>query len=306
MPGWSASTCQAPGDGTEYGLRPVGFLDADPLPEPERPAPRLPVLGARTTSTGPSSGPARATSSSPSPPSPTTSWSTWCAAARRWARGLARAAPVRVDQRPRDLEHVGGMPLMGLRTVHPQGLAVRGQARARPRGRAVAADRCLAPLMAPIALAVRLSSPGPVIFRQRRVGRDGTVFDLLKFRTMRDARRRRPSASSPAPTAPPGGVEGDDRRTRSGGCCARTSLDELPQLLQRAARRHEPRRPAPRAARVRRALRDRHPPLRRPPPRQVRHDRLGAGPRAARPDVARRPGRVGQLLHRATGRCGWT
>jgi lipopolysaccharide/colanic/teichoic acid biosynthesis glycosyltransferase len=45
----------------------------------------------------------------------------------------------------------------------------------------------LSPLLAGLALAVRLSSPGPILFRQRRIGRDGRDFELLKFRSMRPA-----------------------------------------------------------------------------------------------------------------------
>jgi lipopolysaccharide/colanic/teichoic acid biosynthesis glycosyltransferase len=84
--------------------------------------------------------------------------------------------------------------------------------------------------MAAIALTVRITSPGPVVFRQRRVGRDGTVFDLYKFRSMRmprpDAGGFRPDTGSA-----PGGVEGDDRRTAIGRLLRRTSLDELPQFF---------------------------------------------------------------------------
>lgn len=73
-----------------------------------------------------------------------------------------------------------------------------------------------------IALAVRLESPGPAIFRQRRAGRGGRPFTMLKFRTMRaDAD---PYGHSPQSAA-------DPRVTRLGRRLRETSLDELPQLL---------------------------------------------------------------------------
>jgi lipopolysaccharide/colanic/teichoic acid biosynthesis glycosyltransferase len=97
----------------------------------------------------------------------------------------------------------------------------------------------LSPLLAVIALTVRLSSPGPILFRQLRAGRDGRVFDLLKFRTMvpppvsGDVGEAGRSCAEweCAPGLAPGGVEGADRRTRVGRFLRRTSLDELPQLL---------------------------------------------------------------------------
>jgi sugar transferase (PEP-CTERM system associated) len=80
-----------------------------------------------------------------------------------------------------------------------------------------------APLVLLIALAIRLSSPGPVLYRQTRVGKGGRHFDLLKFRTMRfDAE----SASGPVWAS----GEGDARITGVGRFLRRTRLDELPQL----------------------------------------------------------------------------
>ena len=126
-------------------------------------------------------------------------------------------------------EPLGGTPLMGLRSVHPKGWQFALK-HAFDRLGAALLILCFGPLMAAIALAVRLSSPGPVIFRQRRVGRDGTVFDLFKFRSMRlpdpAAEGFRPGADSA-----PGGVEGIDRRTWIGRLLRRTSLDELPQFF---------------------------------------------------------------------------
>jgi lipopolysaccharide/colanic/teichoic acid biosynthesis glycosyltransferase len=96
--------------------------------------------------------------------------------------------------------------------------------------------RCLAcgalvaalPLLLVTALAVRLTSRGPVLFRQHRIGEGGAVFTMLKFRSMAAA----PAGARfvPAAGAAPGGVEGADRRTAVGRLLRRTSLDELPQL----------------------------------------------------------------------------
>ena len=75
------------------------------------------------------------------------------------------------------------------------------------------------PLIAVLAVAVRLESRGPAFYRCRRVGRNGHVLRMLKFRKMRDG------ASGPALAAPD-----DARFTRLGGFLARTKLDEVPQL----------------------------------------------------------------------------
>jgi exopolysaccharide biosynthesis polyprenyl glycosylphosphotransferase len=82
-----------------------------------------------------------------------------------------------------------------------------------------------APLLAAIALAVRLSSPGPVFFRQRRVTKDGKVFQMHKFRTMRTGADRAVDTSAPFFK-----MTDDPRLTRVGRFIRRTSLDELPQL----------------------------------------------------------------------------
>jgi lipopolysaccharide/colanic/teichoic acid biosynthesis glycosyltransferase len=68
-----------------------------------------------------------------------------------------------------------------------------------------------------------------MVYRQRRVGRGGREFDLLKFRSMRLSAPQ--GGFSPAAGSAPGGVEGDDRRTTVGRWIRNTSLDELPQLL---------------------------------------------------------------------------
>jgi lipopolysaccharide/colanic/teichoic acid biosynthesis glycosyltransferase len=92
----------------------------------------------------------------------------------------------------------------------------------------------LAPLLLLIALAVRLSSPGPVLFRQLRLGRGGQPFYVLKFRTMvADAEHRVAELESRNEAA--GGVlfkiRRDPRVTPLGRFLRRSSLDELPQLF---------------------------------------------------------------------------
>jgi lipopolysaccharide/colanic/teichoic acid biosynthesis glycosyltransferase len=77
----------------------------------------------------------------------------------------------------------------------------------------------VSPVIAVLALAIKIDSRGSVFYRCRRVGRQGCSLRMLKFRKMRE------DVSGPALTAPQ-----DDRFTRLGGFLARTKLDELPQL----------------------------------------------------------------------------
>lgn len=80
----------------------------------------------------------------------------------------------------------------------------------------------VAPLLAVVTLAVLLDDGWPVLFRQERVGRNGTRFEILKFRSM----RAQPHGAGPLLTA-----AGDSRLTRVGRVIRRWKLDELPQLL---------------------------------------------------------------------------
>ncbi|MEW5874561.1 MAG: sugar transferase [Candidatus Zixiibacteriota bacterium] len=77
----------------------------------------------------------------------------------------------------------------------------------------------LSPVFLMISLAVKLSGPGPVFFRQERIGRRFQPFTILKFRSMR-----------PGSEGPPLTVRGDERITAVGRLLRRTKLDELPQL----------------------------------------------------------------------------
>lgn len=79
------------------------------------------------------------------------------------------------------------------------------------------------PLLLAAALAIRLETPGPVLFRQRRVGRDGAEFEALKLRTMVQGAEGK--GAGLAVNA------GDARITRVGAFLRRTSLDELPNLI---------------------------------------------------------------------------
>jgi exopolysaccharide biosynthesis polyprenyl glycosylphosphotransferase len=214
----------------EYGLRPVGFLDADPPPpgsEPENAD--VPLLG----------GPEELADA------------VLMTGARRVILAFSaqrdhvlvevirrcQELGLEVSLVPRfyemvneraTLDHVGGLPLLTLSNVDPKGwqFAIK---HAFDRVVAFLALLAVAPLLLAIALAVRLSSPGPVLFRQRRVGRDGRVFDVLKFRTMKPTEEG--ETFVPVNGSAPGGVEGRDRRTRVGRWLRDSSLDELPQLL---------------------------------------------------------------------------
>lgn len=87
---------------------------------------------------------------------------------------------------------------------------------------AVLALLSLAPVLLLVAIWVKLDSAGPVLFRHRRVGLHGQLFDVLKFRTMRSL----DDSQGPQVT-----VAGDARITRSGRWLRSTKLDEVPQLV---------------------------------------------------------------------------
>ncbi len=127
-------------------------------------------------------------------------------------------------------------PVAGLSLLHLERPAMRGGRMLIKR----VLDRLLGsllfvvltPLLAVIAIAVKLTSPGPVLFRQLRIGEDGRPFEMLKFRSMvADAEDRR--AELEAHSEGNGvlfKIRADPRVTRVGALLRRYSLDELPQL----------------------------------------------------------------------------
>ncbi len=87
---------------------------------------------------------------------------------------------------------------------------------------ALLALAALSPLLAYVALRIRLESPGPVFFRQQRCGRNGKYFTMLKFRSMTVDGRAESKGFEPGAAA---------RITRFGKTIRRTKIDELPQLI---------------------------------------------------------------------------
>jgi exopolysaccharide biosynthesis polyprenyl glycosylphosphotransferase len=218
-------------DNPSFGIIPVGYLDADPPSDTKRTAP---VLGSPDTleaivQEASIDYVVVAFSSAPD--------SEVLPLLRRCERmGLELAVVPRlfenVNARQR-VEHVGGMPLLAMTTPHPHSWEYAAK---HSIDRAIAGVMLvlLSPVLAVTAIAVKLTSRGPVFFRQRRVGRDGRAFDILKFRSMRvsnvqpdEILERRLRATGSAP----GGVEGSDRRTPIGTLLRRSSIDELPQLI---------------------------------------------------------------------------
>jgi exopolysaccharide biosynthesis polyprenyl glycosylphosphotransferase len=219
----------------ELGLLPVGYLDADPPPDEMVPDRKAPVLG------GPSDlgEVARATRARHVVLG-------FSAAPDRLLIPLVRECEMRgleVSLVPRlfesinvrvALDHLGGLPLFGLHSIDPKGWQFRVK---HVLDAVLAGLLCLifAPLFLVLAIAVRVSSPGPVLFRQRRIGRDGRDFEILKFRSMRLTRDEEHQLEGNVfpllGDLGPGGVEGADRRTRVGAFMRRTGFDELPQLI---------------------------------------------------------------------------
>jgi len=143
------------------------------------------------------------------------------------APALMDVAGPRISIRP-----VAGLPL--LHVEHPELSGGRQLVKSLfDRVGALAALLALTPLFAVIGIAIRLGSPGPVLFRQTRIGRDGREFTVLKFRTMvADAERRKPALLQ---RNDHDGllfkIKKDPRVTSVGARLRRHSLDELPQLI---------------------------------------------------------------------------
>jgi len=121
-------------------------------------------------------------------------------------------------------EQVGSVPVINLRqgSDAPNNAFFLTKAM-MDRALALVALVMLSPLMLGIAIAVKLSSPGPVLFRQKRHGRGGKEFSMLKFRSMRIDQE----AGAEVKQA----TRSDPRVTPLGAFLRRSSLDELPQLL---------------------------------------------------------------------------
>ncbi|MGH2943535.1 MAG: exopolysaccharide biosynthesis polyprenyl glycosylphosphotransferase [Solirubrobacteraceae bacterium] len=220
----------------ELGLHPIGFLDYNPLIDGRHESHGVPVLGA--------------------------SWDLEDVVRRHAVEHVivafstaphhvmlrlvrrCRALGLDVSLVPRlfeemsrrvTIEHVGGIALARVDRTDPRGWQFDVK---YGIDRVVGVSLLLltAPLMLAVAFAVKLSSPGPVFFRQRRVGLDDREFDILKFRTMRvDPEGRENDARWVAETLgvfdEEEDISAEDRRTAIGRFLRRTSLDELPQLL---------------------------------------------------------------------------
>ena len=218
-------------DAPELGLRPVAFLDKDPLADTRRTL-GLPVAGASwdldevidrfrveqviiTFSTAPEEVLLRVVR-------------------RCEERGIDVAIVPRLFERmPEHLtvEHLGGLPLITPRRSDPRDWHFDVKY-LLDRVAAAAALLVLSPVLVPVALAVLVSMGRPILFRQLRVGRDGRMFAMLKLRSMLEPGGEAAGGTpAPPPGLAPGGVEGEDRRTRLGAFLRRTSIDELPQLI---------------------------------------------------------------------------
>jgi exopolysaccharide biosynthesis polyprenyl glycosylphosphotransferase len=153
----------------------------------------------------------------------------------------AETLPVRVKIAPdylslamvrAQVETLAGIPLIGLREPVITGIA-RMAKRAMDVVIAGLSFLVAAPFLLIVAVAIRLETKGPALFRQKRLGENGRLFDMLKFRTMvADAEARQGEVITKVDTGELVHKRRDDPRvTRVGRLLRRFSLDELPQLI---------------------------------------------------------------------------
>jgi exopolysaccharide biosynthesis polyprenyl glycosylphosphotransferase len=146
---------------------------------------------------------------------------------------LSIAPPLRtLLGRGTHLSLVADLPLVDFKTAQVSRWQAAAK-RATDLAISVPAGLLLAPLFLALAIAVRLDSPGPAFFRQRRAGRDGVPFTMWKFRTMVVGAEaaRDDVVDLDALDGPAFKLRADPRVTRVGRLLRATSLDELPQLL---------------------------------------------------------------------------
>ena len=130
-----------------------------------------------------------------------------------------------------EIEDLNGIPLIGIREIafSRWGLVVK-----RVLDIVVSSVGLviLAPLLGLVALAIKLDSPGPILFRQVRVGKNGKHFVLYKFRSMREGAEQEQEqlADRNEASGPLFKIREDPRQTRIGKLIRRLSIDELPQL----------------------------------------------------------------------------
>jgi exopolysaccharide biosynthesis polyprenyl glycosylphosphotransferase len=153
---------------------------------------------------------------------------------------LTKALGVKVSVLPRLLEVVGSASTfdevdgISLLAVRGHGLSRSSERMKRAVDMLLAAAGLLffMPLLCAIAIAIKLDSRGPLFFRQRRIGRSGNEFEMLKFRTMvQHAERLKDDLRDRNEAVGLFKISDDPRITRVGRLLRQASLDELPQLL---------------------------------------------------------------------------
>ena len=223
----------------ELGLRPVGFLDKEP--RTAEGGLRLPVLGAswdleRVVEEHSIEHVAISFSTAPTEV-------LLGIVDRAEQLGLETTFVPRLYERTTSrssVEHIGGLPLVSRRAVDPRGwqFAIKYTV---DRIVGVLLLALVAPLLLAGAVATYLSLGRPILFRQRRVGRDGVEFDMYKLRTMRGTPEDRGEVDADWAEEQLGSAAGngtghlsntrEDPRTGVGSFLRRTSIDELPQLF---------------------------------------------------------------------------
>jgi lipopolysaccharide/colanic/teichoic acid biosynthesis glycosyltransferase len=132
--------------------------------------------------------------------------------------------------------HLGGLPLVSVHPADPRGFQFALKY-ALDRLTSAAMIVLVSPVLIAATIATYVSVGRPILFRQRRIGRDGVEFDMLKFRTMKGSPDERGELDAGWADRQLGGSEAatgtpaEDPRTRVGAILRRTSIDELPQLF---------------------------------------------------------------------------